>query len=107
MNASSSGHVLGYNNRDLINNRDKALWDKFVTNNTDINTLSSNELSEIIRANVMPAAPNGLLSMHLGDGDSNALAISAAFQHYAKQHGTSADSLAAISFEGNNHSTAL
>lgn len=59
----------------------------------------------------MPAAPNGMLSMHLGEGEtaeeSNALAISAAFQHYAKQHGANADNLAVISFENMSHSTEL
>ena len=111
LNASSTGHVLGYNNRDLINNRDNALYDKFVKNNTDITTVPANDLADMIRANVMPAAPNGMLSMHLGEGEtaeeSNALAISAAFQHYAKQHGANADNLAVISFENMSHSTEL
>ena len=59
----------------------------------------------------MPAAPNGMLSMHLGEGEtgaeSNELAISAAFQHYAKEHGVGAENLATLGFEHSNHGTTL
>lgn len=49
--------------------------------------------------------------MHLGGGEtaaeSNELAISAAFLHYAKEHGVSAKKLSSIGFENSNHGTTI
>ena len=60
MNASAAGQVLGYNHDAMINSRDSELYDRFVTHKVDANTLAPNDFADLLRDNVMPAAPKGL-----------------------------------------------
>lgn len=41
----------------MINARDSELYDRFVTHKVDANTLPSNDFADLLRDNVMPAAP--------------------------------------------------
>ena len=61
MNASAAGVLLGYNNVDLVNARDSDLYDRFVTHRVDANSLPPNDMADIIRDHVMPAAPKGMV----------------------------------------------
>ena len=60
MNASASGHVLGYNHDDLINARKTELYDRFVTHKVDANAMPPHDLADILRENVMAHAPPGM-----------------------------------------------
>lgn len=57
MNASANGMVLGYNNDDLVNSRMTEVYDRFVTHKTPASSLPTHDLADIIRENVMVAAP--------------------------------------------------
>ena len=47
-------------------------------------------MADIIRDHVMPAAPKGMVQVHLGGGstgaEANELAVAAAFRHSSKVH---------------------
>ena len=60
LNAGANGQIVGYNNDDLINARQTELYDRFITHKVDANSLPPNDFADIIRDNVMPAAPQGL-----------------------------------------------
>lgn len=61
MNASQNGLVLGYNHDDMINLRDSELYDRFVTHKVDVGTLPSDDFADLIREEVMPWAPPGMV----------------------------------------------
>ena len=50
-------------------------------------------MADVIREQVMPCAPKGMHHIHIGAGttgtEANELAINAALNHYAKEHGVS------------------
>uniref|UniRef100_A0A7S3FX22 Uncharacterized protein n=1 Tax=Strombidium rassoulzadegani TaxID=1082188 RepID=A0A7S3FX22_9SPIT len=108
LNASSSGNVLGYQHdafqRDLM---DSELYDRFVTKKQKLEDLSPSELADLIREQAMPSAPEGLIHVHVGSGSSgteaNELAINAALNHYAKEHGKSIENLVVLGFNNSNH----
>jgi len=56
-----------------------------VTHKVDANSLPPHDMADIIRDHVMPAAPKGMVQVHLGGGSSgaeaNELAVAAAFKH--------------------------
>lgn len=75
----------------------------------NINSIGTDDLADIIRTNVMVAAPRGLVQVHLGGGntgaEANEHAVAAAFQHYSTEHGVGVGNLAAIGFDNSNHGT--
>jgi 4-aminobutyrate aminotransferase-like enzyme len=60
LNASAAGLVLGYNHDDLVHARDSELYDRFVTHRVNANVVPPNDFADIIRENVMGAAPRGM-----------------------------------------------
>ncbi len=107
LNASASGQVLGYNHDDLVNARDSALYDRFVTHKADLNTMPPNDVADMIRENVMVAAPKGLFQVHLGGGntadEANELAMSVALNSFARQNGKTMNDVFALGFDHANH----
>mgnify|MGYP001036353150 FL=1 len=63
-------------------------------------------MADIIRDHVMPAAPKGMVQVHLGGGsdgaEANELAVAAAFRHTNKVHGTPFNKIVAVGFD-NSH----
>ena len=59
-------------------------YDRFLTHKVDLNTLPTNDIADLIRENVMIAAPIGLKEVHLGGGstiaEANELAIAVAIK---------------------------
>jgi len=77
-----------------------------VTHKVDINSLPPHDLADMIRDHVMPAAPRGMVQVHLGGGstgaEANELAVAAAFKHSSKVHGLPINKLVAVGFD-NSH----
>lgn len=73
----------------------------------NINTIGSDDIADIIRSNVMVAAPRGMVQVHLGGGntgaEANEHAVAAAFKHYAQENNVGVGQLAAIGFDNSNH----
>ena len=90
----------------MVNARDSDLYDRFVTHKVDANSLCPDDMADIIRDTVMPAAPPGMLQVHLGGGSSgaeaNELAVAAAFRKVSKDHNIAVNKLVAIGFD-NSH----
>jgi 4-aminobutyrate aminotransferase-like enzyme len=99
---------LGYNHDIFVNARQTEKYDRFVTHKVNANTLPPQDFADLIRENVMEAAPNGMNQVHLGGGstgtEANELALSVAMRHYAKQHGvTDLGSLCVLGFNNGIH----
>ena len=107
MNASQAGQILGYNSDDLVNARSTEVYDRFITHKVDANSLPTTDMADIIREMVMPAAPKGMVQVHLGGGntatEANELALAVALKHYAKTHNTNVGSPCVLGFDNSNH----
>ena len=91
----------------MINARYSELYDRFVTHKVDANTLPSNDFADVLRDNVMPAAPFGLNQVHIGGGntaaEANELAMSVALEHYSKAHNVALNKLCVVGFNNSYH----
>ena len=106
LNAAASGNVLGYNHYSLKSQRQKQLFDRFVTHKLDISTVNSQDMADIIREDVMASAPEGLYSVSLNGTtatQANEAALKAALEFYAAQHGADAGSLSVLGFNTSHH----
>ena len=77
-----------------------------MTHKVDANSLPPHDFADILRDQVMPAAPRGMVQVHLGGGSSaaeaNELAVAAAFRHSSAAHGLPVNKLVAVGFD-NSH----
>lgn len=106
LNAAAAGHVLGYNHYRLTTKRENELYDRFVTHKLDVSTMSEHDMAEIIRGEVMEAAPRGLFSVHLSGSTAthaNESALQAALEFYAAQHNVDVASLSVLGFDTSHH----
>ena len=59
-----------------------------MTHKVDVNSLPPHDMADIIRDHVMPAAPKGMVQVHLGGGsdgaEANELAVAAALDTRTK-----------------------
>lgn len=98
---------LGYNHDVLINARDSATYDRFLSGKTDVSTVPPSDFADILRTEVMPVAPPGHNQVHLTDGSSttaNEMALSTAITHYAMRNGMqNYGNLSVMGFEGASH----
>lgn len=105
--AGASGSILGHNNYQLATLQNGKLHSKLVATEEKIDKLSNEYLTDIIRENVMEAAPSGLKQVHLAAGRSanaaNEAAISVALQAVAKRNGKQASNYFALGFDNSNH----
>jgi len=66
-----------------------------------------NDIADLIRENVMVAAPKGLFQVHLGGGntadEANELAMSVALRSYATRNGKSMSEVFALGFDNSHH----
>jgi 4-aminobutyrate aminotransferase / (S)-3-amino-2-methylpropionate transaminase len=107
LNAAQAGLILGYNSDDLVNARTTDLYDRFVTHKVDANSLPPSDFADLLRELVMPAAPSGMVQVHLGGGstgaEANELALAVALRHFAKAHNAEVGSLCVLGFDNSNH----
>ena len=107
-NAAASGLVLGYNSNHLANIKMTDLYDRFITHKVNLNTLPPHDAADIIRTQVMQAAPQNMKQVHLGGGQSreeaNELAISVALKQYMKKNGVEdRKQVTVLGFNNANH----
>lgn len=110
LNAGQAGATLGYNNDDMLCARMGTTFDRFAANKVNLSAMPANDMADLIRENVMIAAPKGLLQVHLGGGstgaEANELAMSVAFKKFAAQHGiTDMSTVCGLGFENALHGT--
>lgn len=106
-NASATGQVLGHNNCQLATLHNGKLNSKLVATEQRFDKLSNEYLTDVIRENVMEAAPVGLKQVHLTKGScstgANEAAISVALQAVAKRNGKQASDYFVLGFDNSHH----
>jgi len=110
LNAKQSGLVLGYNNDALAMARDTELYDRFVTHKVHASQLPPHDFADLVRENVMKAAPAGCTQVFFSGGqtgaDANEAALATALKHHAMANGIAEcdiGQLVAIGFDNSNH----
>lgn len=80
-----------------------------MTQKVNAGLLPTSDMADLIRENVMIAAPPGCQQVHLGGGntgaEANELAITAALKSYAAKNGVDVGSLNVLGFENALHGT--
>lgn len=106
-NASATGQILGHNNCQLATLHNGKIHSKLVATESKFDKLSNEYLTDVIRENVMEAAPTGLKQVHLAAGSSadaaNEAAISVALQAVAKRNGKQASNYFVLGFDNSHH----
>lgn len=90
--------------------RDTELYDRFVTHKVHASQLPPHDFADLVRDNVMKAAPAGCTQVFFTGGqtgaDANEAALSTAIKHHAMANGNNEHNvgqLVAIGFDNSNH----
>ena len=109
LGAAQSGMPIGYNANDLLFLRMANELDRFVTNRVN-SAVPPADMADIIRENVMVAAPPGTTQVSLSAGstgaEANEHAIAEALKYFAKKHNIAdLSSVCVLGFENSLHGT--
>ena len=101
---------LGYNHDAMINARDSDIYDRFLQGGVSVSSCPPSDWADILSADVMPVAPNGLNQVQLANGTgtgANEAAIQAAMTQYGLKHGKSTANLCVMGFGMGAHGSSI